>query len=332
MSDNKIIIYTDPSGLTKVNVRLEDETLWLTQAQMAELYQTSRTNVVEHIRHIFDEGELMPEATCRNFRQVREEGNRMVEREMTFYNLDMIIALGYRVRSSIATRFRQWATQRLKEYIVKGFTLDDERLKQLGGGGYWKELLERIRDIRATEKVLYRQVLEIYATSSDYDPRAATSQEFFKKVQNKIHYAVHGHTAAELIVERADAEKEFMGLLTFRGNQPTLAEARTAKNYLNEKELRAMGQLVSGYLDFAERQAEREQIMTMRDWSDYLDRILTMSGEQLLQDAGSVSHDQAMEHATNEYRKYKQRTLSDVEHDYLEAIKNIGNIAKKEEV
>ena len=332
MSDNKIIIYTDPSGLTKVNVRLEDETLWLTQAQMAELYQTSRTNVVEHIRHIFDEGELMPEATCRNFRQVREEGNRMVEREMTFYNLDMIIALGYRVRSSIATRFRQWATQRLKEYIVKGFTLDDERLKQLGGGGYWKELLERIRDIRATEKVLYRQVLEIYATSSDYDPRAATSQEFFKKVQNKIHYAVHGHTAAELIVERADAEKEFMGLLTFRGNQPTLSEARTAKNYLNEKELRAMGQLVSGYLDFAERQAEREQIMTMRDWSDYLDRILTMSGEQLLQDAGSVSHDQAMEHATNEYRKYKQRTLSDVEHDYLEAIKNIGNIAKKEEV
>ncbi len=332
MSDNKIIIYTDPSGLTKVNVRLEDETLWLTQAQMAELYQTSRTNVVEHIRHIFDEGELMPEATCRNFRQVREEGNRMVEREMTFYNLDMIIALGYRVRSSIATRFRQWATQRLKEYIVKGFTLDDERLKQLGGGGYGKELLERIRDIRATEKVLYRQVLEIYATSSDYDPRAATSQEFFKKVQNKIHYAVHGHTAAELIVERADAEKEFMGLLTFRGNQPTLAEARTAKNYLNEKELRAMGQLVSGYLDFAERQAEREQPMTMRDWSQYLDRILTMSGEQLLQDAGSVSHDQAMEHATNEYRKYKQRTLSDVEHDYLEAIKNIGNIAKKEEV
>ncbi len=332
MSENKIIIYTDPSGLTTVNVRLEDETLWLTQAQMAELYQTSRTNVVEHIRHIFDEGELMPEATCRNFRQVREEGNRMVEREMTFYNLDMIIALGYRVRSSIATRFRQWATQRLKEYIVKGFTLDDERLKQLGGGGYWKELLERIRDIRATEKVLYRQVLEIYATSSDYDPRAATSQEFFKKVQNKIHYAVHGHTAAELIVERADAEKEFMGLLTFRGNQPTLAEARTAKNYLNEKELRAMGQLVSGYLDFAERQAEREQPMTMRDWSQYLDRILTMSGEQLLQDAGSVSHDQAMEHATNEYRKYKQRTLSDVEHDYLEAIKNIGNIAKKEEV
>lgn len=329
MSDNKIIIYTDPSGLTKVNVRLEDETLWLTQAQMTELYQTSKSNVSEHIKHIFEEGELDEVSVVRKFRTTAADGKAYMT---TFYNLDMIIALGYRVRSSIATRFRQWATQRLKEYIVKGFTLDDERLKQLGGGGYWKELLERIRDIRATEKVLYRQVLEIYATSSDYDPRAATSQEFFKKVQNKIHYAVHGHTAAELIVERADAEKEFMGLLTFRGNQPTLAEARTAKNYLNEKELRAMGQLVSGYLDFAERQAEREQIMTMRDWSDYLDRILTMSGEQLLQDAGSVSHDQAMEHATNEYRKYKQRTLSDVEHDYLEAIKNIGNIAKKEEV
>lgn len=329
MSDNKIIIYTDPSGLTKVNVRLEDETLWLTQAQMAELYQTSKSNVSEHIKHIFEEGELAEVSVVRKFRTTAADGKAYMT---SFYNLDMIIALGYRVRSSIATRFRQWATQRLKEYIVKGFTLDDERLKQLGGGGYWKELLERIRDIRATEKVLYRQVLEIYATSSDYDPRAATSQEFFKKVQNKIHYAVHGHTAAELIVERADAEKEFMGLLTFRGNQPTLAEARTAKNYLNEKELRAMGQLVSGYLDFAERQAEREQPMTMRDWSQYLDRILTMSGEQLLQDAGSVSHDQAMEHATNEYRKYKQRTLSDVEHDYLEAIKNIGNIAKKEEV
>jgi hypothetical protein len=242
----------------------------------------------------------------------------------------MIIALGYRVRSIIATRFRQWATERLKEYIVKGFTLDDDRLKKLGGGGYWKELLERIRDIRATEKVLYRQVLEIYATSIDYDPRATISQEFFKKVQNKIHYAIHGRTAAELIVERADAEKDFMGLLTFKGNQPTLVEAKTAKNYLDAKELRAMGQLVSGYLDFAERQAEREQPMTMNDWADYLDRILTMTGEQLLQDAGSVSHAEAMEHATNEYRKYKQRTLSDVEQDYLDSIKRLGNMGKKD--
>lgn len=249
---NKMIIYTDESGLTKIDVKLEDDTLWLTQAQMCELYQTSRTNVVEHIKHIYEEGELQEEATCRNFRQVRQEGSRMVTREIPFYNLDMIIALGYRVRSIIATRFRQWATQRLKEYITKGFTLDDERLKALGGGGYWKELLERIRDIRSTEKVLYRQVLEIYATSIDYDPRASVSQTFFQKVQNKIHYAIHGHTAAELIVERADAEKDFMGFLTFRGNQPTLAEARTAKNYLNEKELKAMGQLVSGYLDFAD--------------------------------------------------------------------------------
>lgn len=322
--NNKILIYTGQDGLTKIDVKLEEDTLWLTQAQMSELYQTSRTNVVEHIKHIYEEGELQEEATCRKFRQVRQEGNRMVNRTVPYYNLDMIIALGYRVRSITATRFRQWATLRLKEYITKGFTLDDDRLKKLGGGGYWKELLERIRDIRATEKVFYRQVLEIYATSIDYDPRASVSQEFFKKVQNKIHFAIHGHTAAELIVERADAEKDFMGLLTFKGGHPTLAEARTAKNYLDDKELRAMGQLVSGYLDFAERQAEKELPMTMNDWANYLDRILTMSGEQLLQDAGKVSHSEALEHATNEYRKYKQRTISDVEHDYLDAIKRLG--------
>lgn len=324
---NKIIIYTDDSGLTKIDVKLEDETLWLTQAQMCALYQTSKSNVSEHIKHIFDEGELQESSVVRKFRTTAADGKSYLT---TYYNLDMIIALGYRVRSIIATRFRQWATIRLKEYITKGFTLDDDRLKQLGGGGYWKELLERIRDIRSTEKVLYRQVLEIYATSIDYDPRASVSQKFFQKVQNKIHYAIHGHTAAELIVARADAEKDFMGLLTFKGNQPTLLEARTAKNYLNEKELRAMGQLVSGYLDFAERQAEREQAMTMNDWANYLDRILIMTGEQLLQDGGSVSHDDAMEHATTEYRKYKQRTISDAEHDYLNAIKRLGNINKKE--
>lgn len=326
--NNKILIYTDGSGLTKIDVRMTDDTLWLSQAQMCELYQTSKSNVSEHIKHIFEEGELQEKAVVRKFRTTAADGKSYLT---TFYNLDMIIALGYRVRSIIATRFRQWATERLKEYIVKGFTLDDERLKKLGGGGYWKELLERIRDIRATEKVLYRQVLEIYATSIDYDPRASISQEFFKKVQNKIHYAIHGRTAAELIVERADAEKDFMGLLTFKGNQPTLVEAKTAKNYLDAKELRAMGQLVSGYLDFAERQAEREQPMTMNDWANYLDRILTMSGEQLLQDAGSVSHAEAMEHATNEYRKYKQRTISDVEQDYLDSIKRLGNIGKDEE-
>ena len=325
--NNKILIYTDGSGLTRIDVKLEEDTLWLTQAQMCELYQTSKSNVSEHIKHIFEEGELQEEAVVRKFRTTAADGKSYL---MTFYNLDMIIALGYRVRSIIATRFRQWATERLKEYIVKGFTLDDERLKKLGGGGYWKELLERIRDIRATEKVLYRQVLEIYATSIDYDPRASISQEFFKKVQNKIHYAIHGRTAAELIMERADAEKDFMGLLSFNGRQPTLVEAKTAKNYLDAKELRAMGQLVSGYLDFAERQAEREQPMTMNDWANYLDRILTMSGEQLLQGAGSITHEEAMEHATNEYRKYKQRTISDVEQDYLNAIKRIGNIGKKE--
>lgn len=321
----RIIIYTDESGSTKIDVKLEDETLWLTQAQMCELYQTSKSNVSEHIKHIFEEGELQESAVVRKFRTTATDGKSYLT---AHYNLDMIIALGYRVRSIIATRFRQWATARLKEYITKGFTLDDERLKKLGGGSYWKELLERIRDIRATEKVLYRQVLEIYATSIDYDPRASVSQTFFQKVQNKIHYAIHGHTAAELIMDRADAEKEFMGLFTFKGNHPTLTEARTAKNYLNEKELRSMGQLVSGYLDFAERQAEREQPMTMNDWAKYLDRILTMTGEELLQGAGSVSHDEAMQHATTEYRKYKQRTISDAEQDYLNAIKRLGNINK----
>lgn len=328
MNENKVIIYTANDGKTRIDVKLEEETLWLTQAQMCELYQTSKSNVSEHIKHIFEEGELNKESVVRNFRTTASDGKEYL---VSHYNLDMVIALGYRVRTIIATRFRQWATERLKEYIVKGFTLDDERLKKLGGGSYWKELLERIRDIRATEKVLYRQILEIYATSIDYDPRAQVSQDFFKKVQNKIHYAIHGHTAAELIVERADAEKDFMGLLTFKGNHPTLIEAKTAKNYLNEKELRAMGQLVSGYLDFAERQAEREQVMTMNDWATYLDRILAMSGEQLLQGSGRVSHEQAMEHATTEYRKYKQRTISDAERDYLLSIKSIEDSINKKD-
>lgn len=325
-SDNQIIIYQGEDGGTRIEVRFTGETVWLSQQQLCELYQTSKANVSEHIKHIFEDGELDEDSVVRKFRTTASDGKSYMT---TFYNLDMIIALGYRVRSIIATRFRQWATLRLKEYITKGFTLDDERLKKLGGGGYWKELLERIRDIRATEKVFYRQVLEIYATSIDYDPRASVSQEFFKKVQNKIHFAIHGRTAAELIVERADSEKDFMGLLTFKGNQPTLTEARTAKNYLDEKELRAMGQLVSGYLDFAERQAEKEQPMTMNDWANYLDRILTMTGEQLLMDSGKVSHLEAMEHATNEYCKYKQRTLSDVEQDYLNVIKSISNKSKK---
>ena len=242
------------------------------------------------------------------------------DKPVEFYNLDVIISVGYRVKSQRGVQFRIWASGILKEYMKKGFAMDDERLKNLGGGGYFKELLERIRDIRASEKVFYRQVLEIYATSIDYDPKAEISIAFFKKVQNKIHYAVHGETAAETIMHRADAEKEFMGLTTFSGSQPTLQEARIAKNYLSEKEMRSMGQLVSGYLDFAERQAEREQPMTMADWAAHLDRILTMNGDQLLIGNGTVTHEEAMKKAETEYRKYKARTLSDVEQDYLDSI------------
>jgi len=326
----EILIYQSDDGLTNIEVKVQEETVWLTQQQMADLFQTSRTNVVEHIKNIYDESELDKESTCRNFRQVRKEGNREVAREIPFYNLDMIISLGYRVKSSIATNFRRWATGRLKEYMIKGFAMDDGRLKELGGGGYFKELLERIRDIRASEKVFYRQVLEIYATSVDYNPKAEVSIRFFKKVQNKIHYAVSGETAAEVIYHRADAEKDFMGLMTFSGEQPTLREAKIAKNYLNEKELRAMGQLVSGYLDFAERQAEREISMTMEDWAKHLDGILTSTGENLLTGNGKVSHIQAMDKAQTEYKKYKAKTLSSVEKDYLESIKLLEQKGKRQ--
>ena len=316
MSENIILFKTD-DGQIKLDVKFEDETVWLTQAQMVELYQSSKANVSEHIKHIFADGELSENSVVRKFRTTAADGKNY---ETTFYNLDMIISLGYRIKSLTATKFRIWATQRLKEYIIKGFTLDDDRLKELGGGGYWKELIERIRDIRASEKVFYRQVLDIYATSIDYDPRADVSIKFFKKVQNKIHFAVSGQTAAEVIYSRADAEKEFMGLTSFKGDRPHLVDALIAKNYLNEKELHAMRQIVSGYLDFAERQAEREQPMTMKDWANHLDRILTMSGEQLLQDAGSVSHQQAVEKATGEYKKYQEKTLSTVERDFLSAL------------
>lgn len=262
MDENKgnIIIYQSEDGNIRLDVRLEEKTVWLTQQQMAELYGSSRTNVVEHIKHIYEEGELQENATCRNFRQVRQEGNREVAREIPYYNLDMIISLGYRIRSIIATRFRQWATERLHEYIVKGFALDDERLKNLGGGSYWKELLDRIRDIRSSEKVLYRQVLDLYATAVDYDPRSDTSQLFFKIVQNKLHYAAHGHTAAEVIYERADADKPFMGLTTFKGELPCLNDVKIAKNYLSADELKILNNLVSGYFDFAEIQALKHRL------------------------------------------------------------------------
>lgn len=322
-SNNEIIIYQRNSGETSIQVRITGETVWLSQQQLAELYQSSRTNIVEHIKHIYEEDELDELATCRNFRHVRMEGGRKVERELPFYNLEMIIALGYRVNSTIATKFRQWATTRLKEYIVKGFVMDDERLKEMGGGGYWKELLARIRDIRSSEKIFYRQILDIYATSIDYDAKAKTSLEFFKKVQNKVHYAVHQHTAAEIIYSRADAEKEFMGLTTFQGARPHLTDVIIAKNYLNEKELRALGQIVSGYLDFAERQAEREIPMKMTDWVKHLDAILTSTGERLLQDSGTISHEKAVEKAKREYKRYQAKTLSNVERAYLDSITSL---------
>ena len=263
----EIVIYQTEDGLTKINVNLQDETVWLTLEQMAELFQRDKSTISRHIKNVFEEGELTRESTVANFATVQNEGGRQVERAIDYYNLDVIISVGYRVKSQRGVQFRSWASGILREYIKKGFAMDDERLKELGGGGYFKELLERIRDIRASEKVLYRQVLEIYATSIDYDPKAEITMQFFQKVQNKIHFAISGETAAEVIWHRADAEKEYMGLLSFAGEQPTLREAQTAKNYLDEKELRAMGQLVSGYLDFAERQAEREIPMTMQDWA-----------------------------------------------------------------
>ena len=331
MGKSNIIIYTTEDGLSKIETTFDGDTVWLSIDQMAELFQRNKSTISRHIKNIYSEEELVQEATVAYFATVQNEGNRQVERSICYYNLDVIISVGYRVKSKRGTQFRIWATGILKEYMRKGFALDDERLKNLGGGGYFKELLERIRDIRASEKVFYRQILEIYATSIDYDPKAEISIQFFQKVQNKIHYAIHGQTAAEVIYTRADAEKEFMGLTTFAGNQPTLREVVIAKNYLNEKELRAMGQLVSGYLDFAERQAEREQAMTMKDWAKHLDRILTMSGERLLSGNGSVTHKQAVEKATGEYKKYKERTLSDVEQDYLNSIKILGKKADKEQ-
>ena len=320
-----IVIYESEGGDVRLDVRLENGNVWLTQQQMALLYGKAPSTINEHIGDIFDDKELLPEACRKKF------GNSEFQQKAPYYyNLDMIIAVGFRVRSRNGVIFRQWAAERIQEYIVKGFTMDDERLKQLGGGGYWKELLNRIRDIRASEKVFYRQILDIYATSVDYDPKADMSIEFFKKVQNKIHYAIHGQTAAEIIYSRADAEKEFMGLTTFKGSRPHLSDAVIAKNYLNEKELRSLGQLVSGYLDFAERQAERKQAMSMADWAKHLDGILTSTGEKLLTGAGSISHEAAMAKAETEYKKYKNRILSNVEKDYLQSMKLLEDFAARQ--
>ena len=325
----EILIYQTDDGQTNIEVKIEDDTVWLTQQQMSELFQTSRTNVVEHIKHIYEERELDEISTCRNFRQVRKEGNREVTRQIPHYNLDMIISLGYRIKSVIATRFRQWATQRLKEYMIKGFTIDDERLKGNGGGNYWKELLDRIRDIRSSEKVLYRQVLDLYATSVDYNPHSEESVTFFKIVQNKLHYAAHGHTAAEVIYQRADAEKPFMGLTSFAGELPALKDIGIAKNYLEENELKILNNLVSGYFDLAEINAIEHKPMYMDDYVKQLDSVLSSGNRKLLTGAGSVSHKQALEKAKSEYRKYQEITLTPVEKAYLESIKEVSKEVKR---
>ena len=322
--NNEIIIYQNEDGETRIDVKFTGDTVWLSQQQMAELYQTTRPNIVQHLRNIYADGELDEQATCKKFLQVRLEGSRQVSREIPFYNLDMIISLGYRIKSVIATHFRRWATERLKEYIIKGFTMDDERLKGNGGGAYWRELLDRIRDIRSSEKVMYRQVLDLYATAVDYNPRSEISVEFFKIVQNKLHFAAHGNTAAEVIFKRADADAPMMGLTSFKGNHPTLRDAQIAKNYLSENELKILNNLVSGYFDFAEIQAMKRRPMYMSDYVQQLDTILSSTGETLLNGTGSVSHQQAMDKAREEYRKFQVRELSPVEQAYLDTIKALN--------
>lgn len=322
-NNGEIIIYQSDDGLTKIQVDLHDGSVWLTANQMAQLFEKNETNIRRHINNVFSEGELVKE---NNTQFLRVDG---VKQPVAFYNLDVIISVGYRVKSIRGTQFRIWATERLKEYMIKGFTMDDERLKQLGGGSYWKELLDRIRDIRSSEKVLYRQVLDLYATSVDYDPKSAESIRFFKIVQNKLHYAAHGHTAAEVIYQRADADKPFMGLRTFKGEMPVLSDVKVEKNYLDENELRILNNLVSGYFDFAEVQAMRHNPMRMSDYIEHLDRVLSSTGEKLLEGAGTVSHNQAMAKAEQEYRKYQAETLSPVEEAYLETIRETEKLAKK---
>ncbi len=333
MNDNElekkqgeIIIYQADDGNTKIDVKMQDETVWLSQSQLVELYQTSKSNISEHIKNIFAEGELDENSVVRFFRTTATDGKTY---NIKYYNLDMIISLGYRVKSVIATNFRKWATERIKEYIIKGFTMNDDKLKELGGGNYWKELLERIRDIRSSEKVMYRQVLDLYATSVDYNPNSEESIKFFKIVQNKLHYAAHGHTAAEVIYDRANSEKPFMGLTHFSGDFPTLSDVKIAKNYLEPDELKVLNNLVSGYFDFAEIQAMRKNPMYMKDYIEHLDAILSSTGEKVLLDAGKVSNKQALKKATEEYKKYQVQNLSPVEKEYLKVIKETSKTAKK---
>ena len=327
MSDD-LIIYNTEDGKAKINLKLEDGTIWLSQLEIAELFQSSKQNISKHIKAIFSDGELDEKSTVNYKLTVQKEGKREIKRKVAYYNLDMILAIGYRVRSPRGTQFRNYATTVLKEYLIKGFAMDDEKLKNLGGGNYFKELLDRIRDIRSSEKVFYRQILDLFATSTDYNSSSEEAKLFFATVQNKIHYAIHHNTASELIYKRVDSDKEFMGLTNFKGELPTLSEAKIAKNYLAENELKRLNALVSGYLDFAEMQAQKEIPMTMKDWVAHVDRILTATGEELLKDAGKITKKQMEVKVEKEYREYSNKTLTKVEQDYLEEIQNIEKIAK----
>ena len=326
MSATEFILFATEDDKISVDVRFEDETVWLNLSQLVELFQSSKSNISEHIKNIFAEEELDEISVVRKFRTTAQDGKNY---NVTHYNLDMIISLGYRVHSKMAVRFRKWATERLKEYLLKGFTIDDERLKNLGGGNYWKELLDRIRDIRSSEKVMYRQVLDLYATSVDYNPKSNEAQLFFKTVQNKLHYAAHGHTAAEIIFKRANAKQPFMGLKTFSGKFPTAKDITIAKNYLHEDELKILNNLVSGYFDFAEVQAIKKKPMYMSDYLEHLDKILSSMSEKVLDNSGKISHNQAVEKAQIEYKKFIQQNLSPVEKEYLEYIKQGEKMVKK---
>ncbi|MDR1319949.1 MAG: virulence RhuM family protein [Gracilibacteraceae bacterium] len=328
-AESQMIIFTTEDENVSVDVRFNEETVWLTQQQIAELFDTARSNVVEHIKHIYEDGELKVEATCRDFRQVREEGNRQVTRTLPYYNLDMIISVGYRVNSKRATQFRQWATKRLNEYIRKGFTLDDERLKN-GGGRYFRELLQRIRDIRSSERNLYQQVTDIYATAVDYDPKAAMTREFFATVQNKMHYAAHKHTAAEVIYERVDSEKPMVGMTNFKGDYITKSDVRVAKNYLTERELTVLNLLVSQFLDFAELQALEERAMTMAEWITELDRQILGNYRELLTGKGRVPHKKAVEKAEKEFELYRAREMRQLESDFDRAVKELAQKDKRD--
>ncbi len=326
--DNKgeVIIYQTTDGLSKLEVNLQNETVWLSIDQMAELFQRDKSTISRHIKKVFEEGELIRDSVVAYFATTASDGKTY---NVEHFNLDVIISVGYRVKSQRGTQFRIWANSVLKEYIIKGFAMDDERLKGNGGGNYWKELLDRIRDIRSSEKVLYRQVLDLYATSVDYNPRSDESIQFFKIVQNKLHYAAHGHTAAEVIYERADADKPFMGLTSFSGELPALKDISIAKNYLKEDELKILNNLVSGYFDLAEINAIEHKPMYMSDYVEQLDSVLSSGKRKLLEGPGKISHEKAIEKATTEYRKYQEITLSPVEEEYLKSIKDVAQKAKK---